>query len=89
MRKRILAKINLLLGAVSLSLAGCHTTSKAPAPVKYGPFNEPKKYGPPVEVVRAPEEEAPIEEPPAPPASPQFIPQQEEPVVCKYGVPAE
>lgn len=86
MKKRILTKLNVFLGTISLVLAGCHSTRDVVA--KYGPPPQPEKYGPPVEEdirlkygvprERLIEKEDTI-------AMPVEAP--EERVVCKYGVP--
>ena len=74
MRKSLLVKTNLLLGAVSLTLAGCHNVASS---VKQGSYEEPKKYGPPPMMDL---------QPPEPPVEIRIPPEEEIPV-CKYGVP--
>ena len=90
MKKKFLNGINIMLGAMSIGLAGCHVSKQA-ASVSESSMG-PKKYGPPSNVVR-PMYGVPVTEPlsqdtvstPAP--SPQPVPVPDEPVVCKYGVP--
>ncbi len=90
MKKKFLNGINIMLGAMSIGLAGCHVSKQA-ASVSESSMG-PKKYGPPSDVVR-PMYGVPVTEPlsqdtvstPAP--SPQPVPVPDEPVVCKYGVP--
>ena len=72
MKKRLLTKINLLLGAASLGLAGCGTTKQA-APAETAVETPVETPAPPVEDVQI---------------EPQ-VPEQQEPVVCKYGVPVD
>ena len=73
MKKKILTKINCLLGATSLALAGCHSLNSS---VSDSSVLEPKKYGPPPMVDQKPTE-PPVE---------LRVPPEEIPV-CKYGVP--
>ena len=89
MHNKWLHRVNTLLGAAVVGLMGCRAQN-VPVEVKYGPFQEPKKYGPPPELVRppqAPEENVPdtLVQPPVEQPEPQ--PQEPEPVVCMYGIP--
>ena len=82
MKKKILHYINILLGVASMALAGCHTKQAMVAePEELRPA---LKYGVPPEVVElygipSPEAEEPDTIAP---------PQQEPPIMCKYGIPA-
>ena len=49
MKKRFLTYVNILLGAMTLGLIGCHSSKQAL--VKYGVPPEPEKYGPPAEMI--------------------------------------
>ena len=42
MKKNFLKHINLLLGAISLMLAGCHTQKQMAQPTNDDPVNQPK-----------------------------------------------
>jgi len=48
MKKKLLNGINMVLGAMSVGLLGCKTTSHQ---CLYGPPPEPEKYGPPPEEI--------------------------------------
>ena len=93
MKKRILNKLNVLLGMLSFGLAGCHTCRK-PVETLYGPPVMAKKYGPPPEVVEkygVPSEllDEPIDEEPVPEEPTiEEPPVTSEPILKpKYGVP--
>jgi len=89
MKKRFLQSINLLLGIVSMTLAGCHThknvaTQEVPRPMlKYGvpPAEVRAMYG-----VPSPEVEQQIE-PQAPDTVPELKTDSVPQVICLYGVP--
>ena len=95
MKKRFLTRLNVILGIMSLGLAGCHSTKKAAAPeasaepmVKYGVPEVVALYGVPVEGVDFP---APPQQMPAPASSdtlpaPEKREQPEQPMT-KYGIP--
>ena len=88
MKKHFLARVNILLGAISIAFAGCHSNKSvlvkygAPDPIeKYG-IPEPEvvaMYGVPSPVVEEVQQEEPIVVKPRP--------TEPEPPVCKYGVP--
>lgn len=89
MKKFFLTKLNVLLGAASLSLIGCHTAKNAApvrndaaAPVRSDATPE-RMYGPPMIVEPAPQKPypEPLPEEPAPAPAP------DEPTPVKYGVP--
>ena len=94
---KILQRINILLGVISLALAGCHTKQAAVADSEVA--RQPLKYGCPPEVValygaRTPVLEVPEEELQQDTASTTtdtvvLVPPREEkpPIMCKYGVP--
>ena len=89
MKKKLLNRINIVLGAVSISLAGCHVSKQAVS----GSDSSmgPKKYGPPADAIRlmygVPVEELMPVDTLMPPPAPEPTPVPDEPVVCKYGVP--
>jgi len=80
MKKKWLQGINMILGAMSVSLLGCKTTHEC----LYGPPPEPEKYGCPEEMVQAmygvPEYMNDADTIPKPVPAPQ-------PPMLKYGVP--
>ena len=80
MKKKWLQGINMLLGALSVSLLGCKSTHEC----LYGPPPEPEKYGCPEEMVQAmygvPEYMNGADTMPQPVPAP-------EPPMLKYGVP--
>ena len=84
MRKKFLNHINILLGALSLGLAGCHSSKQQV--VLYGPPPMEEKYGIP-EVVAL---YGVVEPTPEEDADTTFmeVRPQEPPILCKYGVPA-
>ena len=96
--KKILQRINMLLGAMIVSLLG----SAAPSQCQPKPVNDeptPKKYGPPSEFVRPTKPEQPIpsertdsipeDSIPRPVPMPQnpVPPEDEGPEPCVYGSP--
>ncbi len=86
MKKKFLACVNILLGAISLSLVGCHTAKQAT--VLYGPPPEEKygipepemvaMYGVPTPIVEEQQDKDVI--------TPDRPPKHDVPV-CKYGIP--
>ena len=97
MRKRFLNRMNIMLGAVSLTLAGCHTSKQAV------PEREPQpmlKYGVPAEVIALYGVQLPddyeIPEVPTVPADTTATPdstatpkpEDSEIIITKYGIPA-
>ena len=96
MRKRFLTRLNIILGALSMSLAGCFTSQKAfasknpPEPKKYGPPPEElliEKYGIPPYLEEEPEE--PVQEPDSVPGNnpPDAFIKEPEPLSTLYGPP--
>lgn len=89
MRKKFLNKMNLLLGAVSLGLAGCH--SAKPAASENG-MPSAKKYGPPpteekiMLMYGAPVDDFPVEKDTVPTPPPVVDVKPDEPTPCIYGV---
>ena len=71
MRKNVLLRVNALLGALSVTLAGCHVQKKA---AESQPQEE--ESTPPVEVI-GPEPVKPL----------YGVPMPDEPIMCKYGAP--
>jgi hypothetical protein len=95
MRKRFLNRMNVLLGAVSLTLAGCHSSKQAVPEATPRPM---LKYGVPAEVialygVQLPENYE-IPEVPKEPADSTAVDtvapksEEQEIIVTKYGIPA-
>ena len=87
MKKKFLAWVNVLLGAASLTLVGCHSTKQAVVnggpEEKYG-IPEPEMvamYGVPSPVVEQ------QNEPTIEPIPESERPNRPEPPVCKYGIP--
>ena len=91
MRKKFLSQMNVMLGALSLSLAGCHSTKQTvsqddPPAKKYGPPRLEvieEKYGIPSDLQEEPIDSVP--EPTPVKYGPPVV--EEEPVKCLYGVP--
>ena len=87
MRKRFLTRMNVVLGALSLGLAGCGSCKKASAPQEP---QEPRKYGPPteVEVIEKygilPYVDEPRDEPTQ---APDTVAPEPEPIPVLYGPP--
>lgn len=88
MKKHFLNRVNLVLGALSLTLAGCHSSKQAGTPREPAQVH---KYGvvPPREVialygVQFPDE---IEVLPTDTADAQQ-PEQQDIIMTKYGIPA-
>ena len=97
MRKRFLTRLNVVLGALSMSLAGCVGSQKAyaaknpPEPKKYGPPPDievlEEKYGIPAYLLDEPEE--PVQEPDTVPANDpaNVVFTEPEPPSTLYGPP--
>lgn len=97
MKKRFLNRMNIMLGAVSLTLAGCHSSKQA---VTDGTPPQMFKYGVPAEVialygVQMPEDYVLPEQQPAPADTtaapePTIEPRPGDPeiIVTKYGIPS-
>ena len=95
MRKKFLRRMNVLFGALSVSLAGCYGSQKAfvaehggPAK-KYGPPPEPElleKYGIPPELLDEPVENDTVP-PPEPVIKPLYGVPVPEPEPVVYGPP--
>ena len=92
MRKKFLNRMNVLLGAVSLTLAGCHSTKQAAQNPEQMPM---LKYGVPAEVialygVQLPDD-YPVPEAPADTMATDTVapkPEEQEIIITKYGIPA-
>ena len=99
MKKHFLSTMNVLLGAMSLSLVGCHTGKNATKDnprqmMKYGvPTEQPivAMYGVPVEIQEEPimpsQDTIPADEMNAPVPEETLAPKPEQRPVVKYGVP--
>lgn len=96
MKKRFLNRMNIMLGAVAMTLAGCHSSKQ----VVQNPEQMPMlKYGVPPEVialygVQIPDDYVVPEVPPTPQdttATPDTVsapkPEEHEIIVTKYGIP--
>lgn len=82
MRKKFLIRINLLLGAISLALAGCHATKKTVQDDRIRLM-----YGVPVEMVQ--QETTPADTVKTPDTPPQpSAPSDRDIIVTKYGIPS-
>ena len=81
MRKTFRSWINIVLGVLSLSLAGCHTKQAVVA--EQEERRPALKHGVPPEVVELYGVPAPIAEEPD-----TVAPPEEPPILCKYGIPA-
>ena len=97
MRKRFLNRMNIMLGAMSLTLAGCHSSKQA---VTDGTPMQMVKYGVPAEVIAMYGVQLPndykIPEVPTVPADSTTTsdsttaprPEEQEIIITKYGIPA-
>ena len=97
MRKKFLNQMNVMLGALSLSLAGCHTAKQTvpspenPPAKKYGPPHLEvieEKYGIPAKFLEEPIEEAPADTVAEPLPVKYGAPPVIDEVKCLYGVPS-
>lgn len=92
MKKRVLTRLNIVLGTLSLLLAGCHTSKKVtqdgtpPPLLKYGiPPEVRAMYGVPTPDMPADTLAAPADTVVMP--QKPVRPKDREPILVKYGVP--